>query len=99
MSECKNVSVALWLSTGFSRERPGFDIKSNSEFCLCHYTCKWLKSEVPPQNSFEYQLCGMLKNPHAIRKKKARSSRCCGLFFTQVKNVKVFFFFFQEGQW
>ena len=26
MSECKTVSVAQWLSTGFSRGRPGFDI-------------------------------------------------------------------------
>ena len=50
------------------------------------------KPEVASHNSFESQLCGTLKNPHAIRKEKARSSRCCGLFFTQVKNVKVFFF-------
>ena len=56
------------------------------------------KPEVPSHNSFESQLCGMLKNPHTIRKEKARSSPCCGLFFTQVKNIKVFFFF-QEGQW
>ena len=26
VSECKTVSVAQWLSAGFSRERPGFDI-------------------------------------------------------------------------
>ena len=26
MSEYKTVSVAFWLSTGFSRRRPGFDI-------------------------------------------------------------------------
>ena len=39
----------------------------------------------------------MLKNPHAIRKEKARSSRCCGLFFTELKNVKVFFFSFKKG--
>ena len=55
------------------------------------------KPEVPSHNSFESQLCGTLKNPHAIRKEKARSSRCCGLFFTQVKNVKVFFFSFKKG--
>ena len=56
------------------------------------------KPEVPSHNSFESQLCGTLKNPHAIRKEKARSSRCCGLSVTQVQNVKVFFFC-QEGQW
>ena len=55
------------------------------------------KPEVPSHNSFEFQLCGMLKSPHAIRKEKARSSRCCGLFFTQVKNVKVSFFSFKKG--
>ena len=55
------------------------------------------KPEVPSHNSFESQLCGTLKNPHAIRKEKARSSRCCGLSFTQVKNVKLFFFSFKKG--
>ena len=58
---------------------------------------KGYKPEVPSHNSFEFQLCGMLKSPHAIRKEKARSSRCCGLFFTQVKNVKVSFFSFKKG--
>ena len=28
------------------------------------------KPEVPSHNSFESQLCGTLKNPHAIRKEK-----------------------------
>ena len=55
------------------------------------------KPKVPSHNSFESQLCGTLKNPHAIRKEKARSSRCCGLSFTQVKNVKVFFLSFKKG--
>ena len=55
------------------------------------------KPEVPSHNSFESQLCGTLQNPHAIRKEKARSSRCCGLSFTQVKNFKVFFFSFKKG--
>ena len=55
------------------------------------------KPEVPSHNSFESQLCGTLKNPHAIRKEKALSPRCCGLSFTQVKNVKVFFFSFKKG--
>ena len=32
------------------------------------------------------------KSPHVIRKEKARSSWCCGVFFTHVKNVKVFVF-------
>ena len=27
------------------------------------------KPEVPCHNSFEFQLCEMLKNPHTIRKK------------------------------
>ena len=57
------------------------------------------KPEVLSHNYFEFQPCGMLKNPHAICKEKARSSQCCGLFFTEVKHVKVVFFFFQEGQW
>ena len=65
-----------------------------NDFCFF----KDYKPEVPSHNSFESQLCGTLKNPHAIRKEKARSSRCCGLSFTQVKNVTVFFFF-QEEQW
>ena len=55
------------------------------------------KREVPGHNSFKSQLYGTLKNPHAIREENARSSRCCGLFFTQVKNVKVFFFSFKKG--
>ena len=50
------------------------------------------KLEVPSHNAFESQLCGTLKNPNAICKEKAWSSRCCGLSFIQVKNVKVFCF-------
>ena len=38
---------------------------------------KGYKPEVPSHNSFEFQLCGMLKSPQAIRKEKARSSWCC----------------------
>ena len=30
MSVCKTVSVAQWISTGFSRGRPGFDITAGS---------------------------------------------------------------------
>ena len=32
MSECKTVSVAQWLSTGFSGGRPGFDITARRGF-------------------------------------------------------------------
>ena len=64
-------------------------------FFLCFF--KDYKPEVPSHNSFESQLCGTLKNAHAIRKEKARSSRCCGLSFTQ--KTSSCFFFFQEGQW
>ena len=47
------------------------------------------KPEVPSHNSFESQRT--LKNAHAIRIEKARSSRCCGLSFTQ-KTSRCFFF-------
>ena len=38
--ECKTVSVALWLSTGFSRERPGFDIMAGPPFGALKVTGK-----------------------------------------------------------
>ena len=56
---------------------------------LCFF--KDYKPEVPSHNSFESQLCVTLKNAHAICKEKARSSRCCGLSFTQ-KTSRCFFF-------
>ena len=112
----------LWLGTGFSRGRPGFDIKAGPPVEVLKETGKYVlplslhvrvvrlsffygfhgffkdyKPEVPSHNSFESQLSGTLKNPHAFLKEKARSSRCCGLSFTQVKSVKVFFFSFKKG--
>ena len=41
-------------------------------FFLCFFLWffKDYKPDVPSHNSFESQLCGTLKNPHAIRKEK-----------------------------
>ena len=58
---------------------------------------KEYKPEVPSHNSLESELCGTLKNPYAIRKENARSSRSCGLFFTQVKKRQGAFFSFKKG--
>ena len=66
-----------------------------SFFFMVFMFFKEYNPEVPSHNSFESQLYGTLKNPHAIRKEKARSSRCCG-FVLHPKNVKVFFFFKQK---
>ena len=78
--------MAQWLSTGISRGRPGFDITAGPplevsklhvrlvRFSFFFYGFygffKGYKPEVPFHNSFESQLCGTLKNPHAIRKDK-----------------------------
>ena len=40
MSEYKTVSVAQWLSTGFLRERPGFDITAGRPFEVLKVTGK-----------------------------------------------------------
>ena len=60
-------------------------VTPGSKCCLCHHTCEWLEflffydfygffkdyePEVPSHNFFESQLCGTLKNAHAIRKEK-----------------------------
>ena len=61
-------------------------LKSNWEVCAAFVTTRgygqtffslwflWFfkdyRPEVPSHNSFESQLCGKLKNPHAIRKEK-----------------------------
>ena len=111
------MSVAQWLSTGFSRGRPGFDITAGRPLEVLKVTGKqvlplslhvrtvglssffmvftvFLRTiNLRSHNSFESQLCGTLKNPHAIPKETARSSRCCGLSFTQVKTSRCFFSF------
>ena len=87
-----SVRPFLWISTGFSRGRLGFDITAGSLLKVLKVNLKYLlslsiyvrmvrlsfflwffkdyKPEVPSHNSFESQLCGTLKNPHAIRKEK-----------------------------
>ena len=48
------------------------------------------KPEVPSHNYFKSQLCGTLKNLRTIPKRLgSQSSQCCGLAFTQVKNIRV----------
>ena len=47
------------------------NIRANGLFFLWFlWFFKDYKPEVPSHNSFESQLCGTLKNPHAIRKEK-----------------------------
>ena len=88
MSE--SVRPYLWISTGFQRGRPGFDITAGPPLEVSKVTGKFVlplslhvrmvrlsffcffkdyKPEVRSHNSFESQLCGTLKNPHAIRKR------------------------------
>ena len=40
MSKCKTVSVAQWLSTGFSRERLGLDVTARRPFEVLKVTVK-----------------------------------------------------------
>ena len=47
------------------------------------------KQEVLSPNSFESQLCGTQRTHTLFGKNRAQSSRCCGLAFTQIKNIEV----------
>ena len=46
------------------------NIRANGYTFFFLWFFKDYKPEVPSHNSFESQLCGTLKNPHAIRKEK-----------------------------
>jgi len=47
------------------------------------------KQEVLSHNSFKSQLCGTQRTHTLFVKNRAQSSRCCGLAFTQIKNIEV----------
>ena len=66
---------------------------------LCHCTCERLdffcgvfkdyKPEVPFHNSFQSQLCGMLKYPHSIRKEEGTEFPLLRSLHPSKKNIKA----------